>query len=430
MSAGVFVRVPTPPLLTAAAAVAVEELAHRWYATSNAPAAAVMAVALCGARLLAVTRVNFDAADRFLQHAPLNVATLALHNSLRPDQLELLCDTVAACGCHGLMRELMWQSKFLHLPGDTGRETGFAALRAACGGLRHVRALSGSGPGVVALLDELAGQLRRVSCGNTAVIDARFAMLRHIGRDGYRRSTLVSIDLSAVPLRGVGDDFARDASALRALRLPASVTAIGSHVLADCLAFTGVLDLTELPKLRRIGSHFAERSAVSAVRLPSAVTTIGSAFLAGSQVTEVRLPSSVTALGSLFASWCIQLTGTLDVSNLRQLAAIPASFAQHTGIAAVLLPTNATSIGEGFLFSCELLTGVLDLSALTQLRDIGAVFASGSRLSNVRLPPSVTAIGPRFVDNCPERGDVDVSHLTQLRDGREQFEPTELDSNQ
>jgi hypothetical protein len=261
------------PLSICVAAVAVEELGYRQHAALQTPAAAVMNLALCGARRLVVGEdgyffdavdedADFDgAAEAFLALAPLNVAELIVHPSVPRGQWRAIVAALHANPSHAFMRRL-------YLPENLELDEPEAvALLAATRGLAHLRSLRCCGAGADTLLPAVSAGLRRLALPSCAAMGAiawpQLLALRRLGPVCELDATLTSLDVSGLPqLAHIGDSFAAGCPGLRELRLPASVTSIGKTFLYRCTSFEAVLDLSHT-QLRRVSDDFAVQSSVA-----------------------------------------------------------------------------------------------------------------------------------------------------------------------
>jgi hypothetical protein len=377
---------------TALSAVAVEDLARRQYGKLDTPAAAIMCLALCGSRSLAVhyqtsgNALSSDAAARFLARAPTNVSRLTLRFAWD--------DVVAALGdspCHGFLRRLeLTDASPVHVD----------KLLAATSDLAHLRSLRCAGDGVHRLLRAVGGALRRLElpdCAKTAELDfGRLAQLRRIGPVCGLPNKITSIDLSSLRhLVRVDDGFGRKCRELRDVRLPPGVTSIGGGFLEECTSLSAaVLDLSHLTRLQRIGDGFAR----------------------GSSASDLRLPPSVTSIGSNFLASCNSMAAVLDLNHLCQMQKVNDNFAWGSSVLDVRLPPSVVSIGDHYLGHCSSMRAPLDLSRLTGLQSIGSYCGCDAALTEVNLPPSVATIGIGFLKNCFALGGVlDLSHLALLQ---------------
>jgi hypothetical protein len=401
-----------------AAAVAVEDLAHQQYAKLDTPAAAVAGLALCGCRRLVVghparplrrAAIAPVEAVRFLQLAPTNVSSLTVHASVEAAAWRNIVRALDRNRCHELMQHLhLGVPRCEHREGPHNVEEEFqidsidaARLLVATGDLSHLRSFRCTGEGADILLGTVGDSLRWLGvadCAGTGDF-ALWPLLRRVGPMAALRNVTV-IDLSRLHLMRVDTDFGTDCDSLRAVQLPSTVTSIGDRFLSGCLSFTGVLDLSHVTQLRRVGFDFAIKS----------------------RIAGVQLPPNVTSLGDNFFALCTASASVLDLSRLTQLQEIGSGFAQYSSVPAVRLPASVTCIGDSFLEGCPSLIGAVDLSHVSALRRIGERFAMQSTIPDVRLPPSVEFIGGQcFVGCLSWTTALDLSHLTLLHAVRDSF---------
>jgi hypothetical protein len=432
-------------MLSALAAITVEELAHGRDGKLDTPAVAFMAVALCGVRILVVVGsgdattagVSVSDALRFLAAAPSNVSQLRIEPTVKVAGRHAIATALRQYRCHGFMRRLE-----LGHPIDVADAV---ALLSSTNDLARVRSLQCSGSGSSVLLDKVGSGLRRLAipadgCDDSANIDwERLRLLRRVGPLSWLPETITAADLSGLQhLKRVDDDFGANCHGLRAVRLPPTVTSIGDRFMYHCDGLAIALDLEPLAALRSIGDDFGYNSTLPELRLPPSVTAIGEGFLYScsratavldlSRLTqlrhiddffaqycaaaEVRLPPSVTSIGNYFLGNMTMMV--LDLTHMTQLHTVGDHFAAGGHILDVRLPTSVTSIGENYR-QRSTVASVLDLSGLSLLESIGGSFFRGTAVRDVCLPPSVTAIGPNFLSGCDSlAAALDLSHLTQL----------------
>jgi hypothetical protein len=362
-------------LATCAAAVAVEELARQRYGALQTPAAAFMALALCGGRHLIVAvptavghSVGCDVVDavRFLLVAPTNLAQLTISACVSRAQWLAIKDALDGNRCHGFIRRLDLPAEVpLYCP-DVD------SLLAATDNLAHLQSLRCGGAGIDALLQAVGGTLRRLAVhGRVEAIDfGRTPHLRSLSwnrHSGAVDQSITSIDLSHLRLTRIDSDLGFHCRELRDVRLPPTVTSIGRNFLGRCTRMTTVLDLSHMTTLQSIDDGFAWGSTTPGVLLPPTLTSIGGGFLA----------------------YCKSITAVLDLSHLSQLYCVGKGFAQGSSIPDVRLPSSVQSVGPGFVKKCTSLPAVLDLSPLLQLVSLGDELALGSSVSSVLLPPGV-----------------------------------------
>jgi hypothetical protein len=139
-------------------------------------------------------------------------------------------------------------------------------------------------------------------------------------------------------------------------------------------------------------SSATAKTSLASMKLPESLTAIGSAAftycngLSGS----LTLPGSLTAIGNEAFASCSGLSGSLTLPA--GLTAIGSSvFYSCSGLSSLTLPAGLTSIGDRAFQDCSGLTSVTNLSPVPQDIYNGEVFYSVN-VSNVELRVSATSL--------------------------------------
>jgi BspA type Leucine rich repeat region (6 copies)/Hint domain len=194
---------------------------------------------------------------------------------------------------------------------------------------------------------------------------------------GYTRALSDSIIIpSSITITGsshsvtsIGNS-AFQASGLRSITIPSSVTSIDDYAFRDC-------------------------SGLTSVTIPSSVTSIGdSAFSNCSGLTSVTIPSSVTLIKDYAFANCIKLTSVTIPSSVTSIGI--GVFANCSGLTSVTIPSSVTSIGDGAFYRC-------------------------SKLTSVTIPSSVTSIGNGAFNECNNLLDAYFDGTTLPTFGRDAF---------
>jgi hypothetical protein len=137
---------------------------------------------------------------------------------------------------------------------------------------------------------------------------------------------------------------------LKAVTIPANVTAIGQDAFFQCTRLTS---LTIPSTVKTIGLRaFQYCSGLISLTIENGVTGIGeSAFAACNGLTGVVIPNSVTSVGRV-------------------------AFYQCTNLASITIGSGLTSIGDGAFYDCSKLTSVKFERAGTSFTTTGGNLAS------------------------------------------------------
>jgi uncharacterized repeat protein (TIGR02543 family) len=239
--------------------------------------------------------------------------------------------------------------------------------------------------------------------GKTSLISVKLpASLTSIGSYAfaYCRGLSGSMTLPT-GLTSIGASAFYNCSSLSgSLILPTGLTSIGSDAFANCSGLSGNLTLPE--GLISIGnSVFANcRELSGSLILPAGLTSIGNdAFASCSGLSSLSLPAGLISIGDYAFYNCSGLSGSLTLpEGLTSIGSY--AFANCSGLSGSLtLPEVSTSIGIGAFASCSGLSDSLILPE--NLTSIGSeAFAYCSGLSSLTLPADLTSIGDYAFYNC------------------------------
>jgi hypothetical protein len=153
-----------------------------------------------------------------------------------------------------------------------------------------------------------------------------------------------------------------------------------------------------------IGVHFASPT-VTAISLPSTLTTIGASAFRTTNITQLTIPSGVTSIGTYAMAFCTKLTSLEFPSGITSIMDYVCR--GNTALTSVTFNGTLTSIAQHAFNGCTSLTSVTisDVSNLT----IGyASFANCSELQTITLPEGTKTIGERVFINCRKLTTVNI----------------------
>ena len=266
-------------------------------------------------------------------------------------------------------------------------------------------------------------------------------------------SVTVPASFHGLPVLRIGDCAFEEATDLRTVSLPASVTEIGED------AFFGLTRLTSVKfaagsALRSVGEGaFMDCIALEEIDLPDTVILIGDLAFSGAGLTGVTLPRSLTEIGEYAFSTCASLTEVTfpDGGALRTLG--EGAFADCGRLASLTLPASLREFGAGALAGCYALREISLASGSTALsvrdghlysydgsvllqyapgnhdlaftlpdgvREVGPMAALGALFKTLTLPEGVERIGDNAFTSCLLLGEVHLpASLTSL--GKDAF---------
>ena len=226
-------------------------------------------------------------------------------------------------------------------------------------------------------------------------------------------------------------DFAFiDCTGLTSLFIPSSIISIGTCAFSGCaslmefkvgesnkryIADNGVLysknktRLIRYPTGRRgeysiasgtlaIGAFaFADCEHLSAVHIPTSVTTIGgSAFYRCCTIKEIALPPSIISIGGFAFSDCIRLTAIRLPDGITTLS--HSIFYNCEALREANIPDSVTTIESSAFYNCHSLTALQIPHGITTAGDFAFYGCRG--LSSISIPSTLTSIGTRTFEEC------------------------------
>lgn len=226
-------------------------------------------------------------------------------------------------------------------------------------------------------------------------------------------------------------DFAFiDCTGLTSLFIPSSIISIGTCAFSGCaslmefkvgesnkryIADNGVLysknktRLIRYPTGRRgeysiasgtiaIGAFaFADCEHLSAVHIPTGVTTIGgSTFYGCCAIKEIALSPSIFSIGGYAFSDCIRLTAIRLPDGITTLS--HSTFYNCEALREANIPDSVTTIESSAFYNCHSLAALQIPHGVTTLGDFAFYGCKG--LSSISIPSTLTSIGTRTFEEC------------------------------
>lgn len=157
------------------------------------------------------------------------------------------------------------------------------------------------------------------------------------------------------------------------------------------------LETVSLPDTLITFGMFQNATKLKEITIPDSVTNISSSALSGcTSLTNLVIPDGVTSIGAYAFSGCTSLTSVnipdriTDISN--------GVFSGCTGLTSIDIPNRVTSIGSSAFANC---TGLIKVDIPCSVTDIqGSAFINCTGLTELLIPDSVTAIGSTAFSGC------------------------------
>ena len=223
-----------------------------------------------------------------------------------------------------------------------------------------------------------------------------------------------------------------EASSLTAVTIPSTVTTIGDYAFGACSSLKSVTIPASVTSLGTMAfSAYATRATIYCTSLASVtfedesqLTTIGtSAFRGASALTSLTLPNSVTSIGSTAFYNCTGLKSFTFPEN-DEFTEIPTyCLGNCFALTSITIPASVTSIGQSAFYCYDTSGSTSSLSTLTfesgsNLTSIGNnAFQYNVSLTSVTLPNTVTTVGSSAFYGCTSLETIRLSNgLTSLGD--------------
>lgn len=159
---------------------------------------------------------------------------------------------------------------------------------------------------------------------------------------------------------------------LTSVKIPNSVTSIGTNAFSFCIGLTSV---TLSDSLRSIGvSAFGRCTGLTSVTIPNSVTSIGMGAFAGCNgLTSVSIGNNVESIGY-------------------------EAFYNCTGLTSVTIPHSVTTLGVNAFYGCSELKSVTLSNSLISIES--GTFSGCTGLTSISVPNSVEAIKSEAFFDC------------------------------
>ncbi len=268
----------------------------------------------------------------------------------------------------------------------------------------------------------------------TNVTFEKGSKLETIGNSAFSTCAIAQITLPS-GLKTIGDN-AFAGQPLRGIKIPASVTSIGTGVFSACESLTSVT-FEKVSRLESIGQQAFMQTPITALEIPASVKTIGNkafqqcksletvSFEEGSvlesignmafcyvPIKEISIPASCVTIGDRAFEYCTVLE-TVAIPKDSKLESIGEFvFSGANAIKSFYFPPSLKSIGaNAFRF-----TNVTSFEFSEGLETIGAGAFVGNDITIAVLPQSLTTIGDGVFTSCNELkvvyhpADLDISN--------------------
>ena len=202
-------------------------------------------------------------------------------------------------------------------------------------------------------------------------------------------------------VKGIEKEAFRGCNALTAIYIPSSVTTIGGAAFFGC---TGLTSITIPNGVTSIGDvAFYGCTGLTSITIPNSVTSIGaSAFYGCTGLTSITIPNGVTSIGDAAFSGCTGLTSITIPNSVTSIGA--SAFKYCTGLTSITIPNGVTTIGIRVFDGCTGLTSITIPNSVTYIG--GYAFYDCTGLTSVTIGSGVTSICEEAFNHCVALKDV------------------------
>ena len=184
-------------------------------------------------------------------------------------------------------------------------------------------------------------------------------------------------------------------SYIESVKIPDSVTYIGSHAFNGC---SNLESVEMLDSVTYIGNNcFDMCESLKNVRLSKKLTFLStSMFLCCTSLESVEIPKSVTGIGMFAFANCDNLK-SLDIpDSVSYISSYP--FADCYSLEKVNIPNSLVEIPLGMFSGCESIKNIDIPNSVTSIGP--SAFYGCSNLESIKIPDTVTEIDENFIGDC------------------------------
>ena len=202
-------------------------------------------------------------------------------------------------------------------------------------------------------------------------------------------------------------------SQLTSVKIPNSVTSIGSAAFAYC---TNLTSITIPNSVTDLGDQAFYCSGIASISLPDGITNVGAeTFYNCSNLGAVSIPNGVTSIGEDAFFGCLSLESVTIPDGVTNIG--HGTFSCCENITSITIPDSVTNIGSGAFAYCD---NLLNITLSNNVTNIGErAFYKCYSLSSITIPDSVTSIGTYAFEYCTSLTSVtfgENSHLFSIGD--------------
>ena len=179
------------------------------------------------------------------------------------------------------------------------------------------------------------------------------------------------------------------------VRLPSSITSIGSNAFSYCYGLQSIVIPSNVTNIGNNAFYYCY--SLQNVVISSGVTSIkGNAFSYCYSLQNVVISSGVTSISGSAFSYCNGLQKAVIPSSVTSISG--SAFSYCYNLQSIVIPSSVTSLGSYAFSGCSNLKNVVISSGVTSIEN--NAFSGCSCLQGIVIPSSVTSIGSNAFSSC------------------------------
>lgn len=235
------------------------------------------------------------------------------------------------------------------------------------------------------------------------ILDIRDALYKTYKNYSDANMPSIVIDLSDTTITSIPEnafwpaiDSGSQCEAISAVKLPTTVTSIGKNAFAYCSNMTTITGYTQVTSLGDGAFEFC--SSLTSFTIPSGLTSkkVPASLLYGcGNITSISIPSGFTEIGdsAFFNAGLTSVTIPSSVTTIDRLAFNYCKFTTFT------VPSSVTTLGEYFMSNNKSLISVtIPNNSISKIPDYA--FEGCSALTTVNYYDNITEIGKQAFEEC------------------------------
>ncbi|WP_407435561.1 leucine-rich repeat protein [Treponema sp.] len=235
------------------------------------------------------------------------------------------------------------------------------------------------------------------------ILDIRDALYNTYKNYSNANMPSIVIDLSDTTITSIPEnafwpaiDSGSQCKAISAVKLPTTVTSIGKNAFAYCSNMTSITGYTQVTSLGDGAFEFC--SSLTSFTIPSGLTSkkVPDSLLYGcGNITSINIPSGFTEIGdsAFFNAGLTSVTIPPSVTTIDRLAFNYCKFTTFS------VPSSVTTLGEYFMSNNKSLTSVtIPNNSISKIPD--HAFSGCSALTTVNYYNNITEIGKQAFEEC------------------------------